>query len=46
MVVSAKNVILNTTLDLRAGMDTLRIHLPEKYLKGEKDKLYVKVKTF
>lgn len=44
MVVSAKNVILNTTLDLRAGMDTLRIHLPEKYLKGENNKLYVKVK--
>lgn len=44
MVVSAKNVILNTTLDLRAGMDTLKIHLPEKYLKGENDKLYVKVK--
>lgn len=44
MVISAKNVILNTTLDLRAGMDTLKIHLPEKYLKGENDKLYVKVK--
>ena len=44
MVVSAKNVILNTTLDLRAGMDTLKIHLPEKYLKGENNKLYVKVK--
>lgn len=44
MVVSAKNVILNTTLDMRAGMDTLRIHLPEKYLKGENNKLYVKVK--
>jgi hypothetical protein len=43
MVVSAKNVILNTTLDLRAGMDTLKIHLPEKYLKGENDKLYVKI---
>lgn len=25
-------------------MDTLRIHLPEKYLKGENNKLYVKVK--
>lgn len=45
MVVSAKNVILNTTLDLRAGMDTLKIHLPEKYLKGENNKLYVKVKN-
>lgn len=44
MVVSAKNVILNTTLDMRAGMDTLKIHLPEKYLKGENNKLYVKVK--
>lgn len=44
MVVSAKNIILNTTLDLRAGMDTLKIHLPEKYLKGENDKLYVTVK--
>lgn len=44
MVVSAKNVILNTTLDLRAGMDTLKIYLPNKYLKGENDKLYVKVK--
>ena len=44
MVVGAKNIILNTTLDLRAGMDTLKIHLPEKYLKGENDKLYVKVK--
>lgn len=44
MVVSAKNVILNTTLDLRAGMDTIKIHLPEKYLKGENNKLYVKVK--
>lgn len=43
MVVSAKNVILNTTLDLRAGMDTLKIHLPEKYLKGENNKLYVKI---
>ena len=31
MVVSAKNVILNTTLDMRAGMDTIKIHLPEKY---------------
>lgn len=44
MVVSAKNVILNTTLDMRAGMDTLKIYLPNKYLKGENDKLYVKVK--
>lgn len=44
MVVSAKNVILNTTLDMCAGMDTLKIHLPEKYLKGENNKLYVKVK--
>lgn len=44
MVVSAKNVILNTTLDLRAGMDTLKIYLPNEYLKGENDKLYVKVK--
>ena len=44
MVVSAKNVILNTTLDLRAGMDTLKIHLPEQYLKGDDNKLYVKVK--
>lgn len=43
MVVSAKNVILNTTLDLRAGMDTLKIHLPEKYLKDENNKLYVKI---
>ena len=44
MVVSAKNVTLNTTLDMRAGMDTLKIYLPNKYLKGENDKLYVKVK--
>lgn len=29
---------------MRAGMDTLKIHLPEKYLKGENNKLYVKVK--
>lgn len=33
MVVSAKNIILNTTLDLRAGMDTIKIHLPEKIFK-------------
>lgn len=31
-------------MDLIAGIDTLRIHLPEKYLKDEKNKLYVKVK--
>lgn len=29
MVVSAKNVILNTTLDMRAGMDTIKVHVPE-----------------
>lgn len=34
MIVSAKNVILNTTLDQRAGMNTLRLYIPEKYLKG------------
>lgn len=45
MVVSAKNVILNTTLDLRAGMDTLKIHLPEKYLKNDHDTLYVTIVT-
>lgn len=43
MVVSAKNVILNTTLDMRAGMDTIKIHLPEKYLKDINNTLYVKV---
>lgn len=43
MVVSAKNVILNTTLDMRAGMDTIKIHLPEKYLSDINNTLYVKV---
>lgn len=43
MVVSAKNVILNTTLDMRAGMDTIKINLPEKYLKDINNTLYVKV---
>ena len=43
MVVSAKNVILNTTLDMRAGMDTLKIHLPEKYLKDSNNRLFVRV---
>lgn len=43
MVVSAKNVILNTTLDMRAGMDTIRIHLPEKYLRNDHNTLYIRV---
>ena len=43
-MVNTKNIILNTTLDLRAGMDTLKIHLPEKYLRDESNKLLVKVK--
>ena len=45
MVVSAKNVILNTTLDLRAGMDTIKIHIPEKYLKNDHNTLYANVRT-
>lgn len=45
MVVSAKNIILNTTLDLRAGMDTIKIHIPEKYLKNDHNTLYVRVVT-
>lgn len=43
MVANAKNVFLNTTLDMRAGMDTIKIHLPEKYLKDINNTLYVKV---
>ena len=45
MVVSAKNVILNTTLDMRAGMDTIKVHVPEKYLKNDHNTLYANVKT-
>lgn len=45
MVVSAKNVILNTTLDMRAGMDTIKIHIPEKYLRNDHNNLYAKVVT-
>jgi hypothetical protein len=45
MVVSAKNVILNTTLDMRAGMDTLKLYLPEKYLKNDHDTLYITIGT-
>lgn len=45
MVVSAKNVILNTTLDMRAGMDTIKIHIPEKYLRNDHNNLYAKVAT-
>lgn len=45
MVVSAKNIILNTTLDMRAGMDTLKLYLPEKYLKNDHDTLYVTIGT-
>ena len=44
MVVSAKHVILNTTLDMRAGMDTIKVHVPEKYLKNDHNNLYVNVK--
>lgn len=44
MVVSAKNVILNTTLDMRAGMDTIKIHVPEQYLRNDHNNLYVNVK--
>ena len=44
MVVSAKNVILNTTLDMRAGMDTIKVHIPEKYLRNDHNNLYVNVK--
>lgn len=44
MVVSAKNVILNTTLDMRAGMDTIKVHVPEKYLRNDYNNLYVNVK--
>lgn len=45
MVVSAKNIILNTTLDMRAGMDTIKVHVPEKYLKNDHNTLYANVKT-
>lgn len=44
MVVSAKNVILNTTLDMRAGMDTIKVHVPEQYLRNDHNNLYVNVK--
>lgn len=44
MVVSAKNVILNTTLDMRAGMDTIKVHIPEKYLRNDHNTLYANVK--
>ena len=43
MVVTAKNVILNTTLDQRAGMNTLRLYIPEKYLKNDHNTLYITV---
>lgn len=43
MVVSAKNVILNTTLDMRAGMDTIKIHVPEQYLRNDHNNLYLNV---
>lgn len=44
MVVSAKNVILNTTLDMRAGMDTIKVHVPEQYLRNDHNNLYLNVK--
>lgn len=44
MVVSAKNVILNTTLDMRAGMDTIKVHVPEKYLRNDHNNLYLNVR--
>lgn len=44
MVVSAKNVILNTTLDMRAGMDTINVHVPEQYLRNDHNNLYANVK--
>ena len=44
MVVSAKNVILNTTLDMRAGIDTINVHVPEQYLRNDHNNLYVNVK--
>lgn len=44
MVVSAKNIILNTTLDMRAGMDTIKVHVPEQYLRNDHNTLYVNVR--
>lgn len=44
MVVSAKNIILNTTLDMRAGMDTIKVHVPEQYLRNDHNTLYLNVK--